>query len=230
MQLVRDSLEGLAVDTAVVREMDRRAIEDFRIPGALLMEHAGAAAALVAREMLPFPDRVVVLTGAGNNAGDGFVLARLLANRAYDVEIVTAVPSEKYSGDAALNFRIVSNMSLPVVPWGPAVLPLLDSASLVVDALLGTGLTGPLRAPLPDIIAAANLATAPVLAIDVPSGLDSDTGEVRTDAVTADTTVTFALPKLGLFRGQGPRLAGKIILADIEMPRSLYPPGKVPHS
>ena len=121
-------------------------------------------------------------------------------------------------------------MHLPISPWSEAVSSSLSNASLIVDALLGTGLDGPLRPPYPEIIGALNASSVPVLAVDIPSGLDSDTGRIATDAVVADRTVTFALPKLGLFRGEGPRCTGLLTLADIELPRAVYPPGKVPPS
>ena len=226
MRLFHENLEALAVDTATVREMDRRTIEDFGVPGSLLMENAGAAAAEVACETAR-PGKVIILAGAGNNAGDGFVVARYLANRGYDVGVIIAVPPEKYTGDALLNFRIINAMGIPAARWTERQC-LRQDAGLLVDALLGTGLKGDLRAPFDEIVTAVNSVDVPVLAVDIPTGLDGDTGRVHGDAVEADVTVTFALPKNGLFEGGGPRYAGRVVLADIEMPRAVYPRGREP--
>jgi len=226
VRLYRQDLDALAVESSVVRAMDRAAIEDFGVPGAVLMENAGAAAAEVAAEMLAPGARVLVAAGAGNNAGDGFVIARHLANRGYGVDVLTAVEGASYSGDAATNFRVIEKMRLPVHTWkGPAPAA-AGGAELIVDALLGTGLKGALRPPYPEMIAFVNSHGARVLAVDIPSGLDGDTGEIHTAVVRAARTVTFALPKKGLFIGEGPLWAGEVILADIGMPRAVYPAGK----
>ncbi|MCD6404278.1 MAG: NAD(P)H-hydrate epimerase [Planctomycetes bacterium] len=228
MRLLRNNIERLAVETALVREMDRRTIEDFGVPGAVLMENAGAAVVEIASQMLGACGAVVILAGAGNNAGDGFVTARHLANRGYRMEVITAAARAKYHGNAALNLNIVEKMGLPLSLWDERSRELIEGTDLVIDALLGTGLSGPLRPPYGEIIDAVNAAAAAVLAVDIPSGLDADTGEIVSAAVTAAKTVTFALPKAGLFRGEGPDRAGEVILADIEIPRSVYPRGKVP--
>ncbi|MHC4714459.1 MAG: NAD(P)H-hydrate epimerase [Planctomycetota bacterium] len=228
MRLISEGLERLAVATSVVREMDRRTIEEFGVPGIVLMENAGAGAVEVALDMLGAGRRVCILAGAGNNAGDGFVVARHLVNRGVDVRVITAVDPVKYKGDALTNFAALQKMEIPVETWCQCLAAGLGEADLLVDALLGTGLSGGLRPPYSAVIAALNDSRKPVLAIDIPSGLDGDTGEVATAAVAATKTATFALPKFGLYRGQGPGLAGEIVLVDIEMPRAVYPEGKVP--
>ena len=224
MRLFRDGLSRLAATPAEVREMDRRAIEEYGMPGAVLMENAGSE---VAFEILGPRRRAVVFAGAGNNAGDGFVIARHLANGGVSVEAVTIVDAERYSGDAALNFAVMRKMALPVHAWTGREEVRLDPDTLIIDALLGTGLSGGLRPPFGDVISRINSSGLDVLAVDVPSGLDGDTGKVVTAAVKASATVTFALPKRGLFAGSGPQHAGEVILADIGMPRAVYPPGKV---
>ncbi len=228
MRLISEGLKRLAVATSVVREMDRRTIEEFGVPGIVLMENAGAGAVEVALGMVVAGRRVCILAGAGNNAGDGFVVARHLVNRGVDARVITAVDPGKYKGDALTNFAALEKTRVPVETWCQCLAAGLGKADLLVDALLGTGLSGGLRPPYPAVIAALNESGKPVLAIDIPSGLDGDTGEVATAAVVATKTVTFALPKIGLYRGQGPDLAGEIVLVDIEMPRAVYPEGKVP--
>jgi len=226
MRFVKGNLERLAVESAAVREMDRRAIEDYGIPGAVLMENAGQAAAEVAAQMASGKGGVLILAGAGNNAGDGFVTARILANRGFDVSVTISVDAGEYKGDAATHFRIIEKMGLPITKWRKDRPPGAREDGLVVDALLGTGLKGDLRPPYPAMIDFANSSGAPVLAVDIPSGLDGDTGQVHTAAVRAAVTVTFALPKKGLFVGRGPEFSGEVILADIGMPKDVYPAGK----
>jgi len=228
MRLITGDLEHLAVETAVMKEMDRRTIEEFGVPGAVLMENAGSCAVEVALGMAAPQARVLILAGAGNNAGDGFVAARHLANRGFTVHVITAVAPEKYKGDAELNFHAISRMGVEIGRWPDDAAARLNDADFVIDALLGTGLSGPLREPFGEIIARLNAARKSVLAVDVPSGLDGDSGEVATAAVEAAGTVTFGLPKTGLFKGEGPRLAGEVVLGDIEMPRAVYPAGKIP--
>lgn len=226
MRFVREGIERLAAPAEVVREMDRRTIEEYGIPGAVLMENAGSAAAQVAAGMLERDMSVLVLAGAGNNAGDGFVIARHLANYGWTVRVNLAVPRAKYRGDAGLYLEVIEKMGLEIEPWRGPEAVVGGGLALLVDALLGTGLKGALRPPFPEIIAFINDSGIPVLAVDIPSGLDADSGEVATAAVNADVTVTFALPKTGLFAGQGPKHTGQVVVADIGMPYSVYPEGK----
>lgn len=229
MRLFRRNIRPLATTSGIVREMDRVTIEEYGLPGIALMENAGAAAAIVAEEMCPPGRPVLVMAGTGNNAGDGFVIARLLANRGRSVDVLAAAPGHLYKGDAAINYRVIAMMGLPVETWEGRC-PAAHNWGLIVDALLGTGLSGNLRPPYPAMIDFLNNSGIPVLAVDIPSGLDSDTGEIHTAAVMGAKTVTFALPKEGLFVGEGPRLAGEVILADIGIPGNLYPAGKgLPH-
>jgi NAD(P)H-hydrate epimerase len=225
MRLLRGELATLAVPSSVVRDMDRRAIGEYGLPGIALMENAGAAIAAVAAEMCPPRSHVLVVAGPGNNGGDGFVVARLLVNCGSRVTVVTSVAPESYEGDAAKNLGILSAMGLRTRLWDERI-GFPPDCSLVIDALLGTGLSGDLRPPYPAIIAAVNSLGVPVLAVDIPSGIDGDTGTVHTIAVKAGKTVTFALPKSGLFAAGGPSHAGEVILADIGIPYSIYPPGK----
>ncbi len=229
MRLVTRGLEALAASSDTVREMDRRTIEEYGLPGIALMENAGSAAAEVAAGMLAPQAGVAVFAGAGNNAGDGFVIARHLAGFGFDIQVILAVPREKYKGDADTNLAVVEKMGLPISQWNGSAPPDISDVSLVVDALLGTGLSGPLRDPFPEVIAFVNAAGRRVLAVDIPSGVDADTGEVSTAAVKAHVTVTFALPKKGLYAGEGRSLAGRVVLADIGMPADVYPEGKALH-
>jgi NAD(P)H-hydrate epimerase len=211
-----------------VRELDRRAIEEFGIPSSILMENAGRACAEAALELVAGRGGgpVLVLCGPGNNGGDGFVVARTLRNRGLEVELVLAAELERLdraSADVALNARLwkalgggIGTASTPAEV--DRVLPRLMESALVVDALFGTGLVRELASPLTDLVLGLNAAERPVLAVDVPSGLDANTGDVLGAAVRATTTVTFVAPKPGFRRGRGPEHCGRVLTAEIGIP------------
>jgi NAD(P)H-hydrate epimerase len=213
-----------------IRELDRIAIQDYGIPGLVLMENAGRACARAAADMLDRLDGpdVVVLCGRGNNSGDGFVIARHLANWGAAVEILLLTPAGevlKGEGEAAVNLRIALNMGIPLhqleEPDRTAqAIRDRGEADLLVDALLGTGLTGEVREPYRSAIEAVNRCSCPVLAVDVPSGLDCDTGRPLGVAVRADRTVTFALSKVGFTEAGADAYTGRVEVAEISIPRA----------
>jgi len=215
---------------AAVRELDRRAIVELGVPSILLMENAGRAAAEEALRMLSGREgTAVVLAGPGNNGGDGLVVARTLENRGRRARVVFVGPHERLtdgSPDFLLNLDLWRRQGGAVaVAVAPAELARLAeelrAAPLVVDALFGTGLTRPLDGPAAAAVGALNQSGAPVLAVDLPSGLDADTGEELPVAVLAEATVTFVAAKPGLYRGAGPRCAGRVVVAEIGIPRFL---------
>jgi NAD(P)H-hydrate epimerase len=223
--------EPLTRDAA--RELDRRAIDDVGVPSLVLMENAGRACADAAIEMLDARPRrtgpTIVLVGPGNNGGDGLVIARTLSNRGRSARVVFAGARENLERGTP-DFR--TNLALwrahggavrvAVSPDEIAALRAeLGEAALVVDALFGTGLVRPLLAPYPALFAAVRASGAPVLAVDLPSGLDADTGAILGAALQADVTVTFVAEKVGLRLGEGPRLAGAVRVAEIGVPRFL---------
>lgn len=221
-------MRGPCLSRDQVRELDRLAIQEVGIPGLILMENAGRACAGAALEMLGGGARkAVCVCGRGNNGGDGFVIARHLANARVDVAILVAAPLEELlsgAGDAATNLEIVLNMGLRVEainPDGVALRRALDSARLVVDALLGTGIAGDVREPIRSWIETINQSGRPVLAVDIPSGLDCDEGVPLGVAVRAGRTVTFVLAKKG-FRASGAAdYTGEVDVAEISIPRML---------
>jgi NAD(P)H-hydrate epimerase len=194
-----------------MRETDRWAIGDQGIPGMELMERAGAA---VAREVAQLrPDGpVAIVCGKGNNGGDGFVIARLLREAGRDVRVLLAGDADGIEGDAAEALRRLGETPEPFSA------DRLAGAALAVDALLGTGSTGAPRGPVAEAIEALAESSAPVVAVDVPSGVDASTGEVAGSAVTADLTVTFHDAKPGLWITPGKDLAGEVVVADIGIP------------
>lgn len=209
-----------------VRNIDRRAIEDYGLPGMVLMENAGRGAAEVLLSLGPI-GRVVLCCGKGNNGGDGFVIARHLHNRGVPVRILLFARPEELAGDAAINYRIVekSDHSLRVMPGNVDAVELareLRPATWVVDALFGTGLTGPVRAPLDGVIESINACrSARVLAVDLPSGLDCDTGRPMGATVRAQHTVTFVAPKQGFTNPEAAAFLGRVHVVDIGVPRAL---------
>lgn len=208
-----------------MRRLDTLAQQRYAIPAVLLMEHAGLA---VAREVLRCrrgPGPVVVMCSHGNNGGDGLVAARLLDNAGVPVRVVLVgkAPTE---GPAAINWTIAKRLGVPTMGWRPPNTSwrpraMLRHASVIVDALLGIGTRGAVREPVASAIRAMNAAGRPIVAVDLPSGLDADSGVIGGVAIRARVTVTCGRLKRGLLVGQGPAHAGRIVVADISLPRSL---------
>lgn len=205
---------------AEVRELDRTAIEERGIPGYELMCRAGTAATDALRRTWPAARHIAVLVGAGNNAGDGYVIARLLAGQGHQVGLWNLADPAKLRGDAARARDKAIAVGLEIRPFQAAALEHVD---VVVDALLGTGLERPVTGAWADAIGAVNDGTAPVLAVDIPSGLQADTGRVMGVAVAATVTVTFIGLKRGLFTGRGPALCGSVHFDDLGVPMDIYP-------
>lgn len=211
-----------------MRNLDRMAEEEIGIPGLVLMENAGRAVADRAEEMLEgCPGRhVVIFAGKGNNGGDGAGAGRWLMNRGARVTLVLAGLVDDLSGSAAdeMQYYLSCNgkvLELPVLE-GPEdireIRGLAREADLIVDALLGTGFSGELRPLYTELCKAINGSGRPVLAVDIPTGVNADDGSADLHAVTADMTVTMALPKQGLYLCPGMELAGEVDVADIGMP------------
>jgi len=210
---------------AQVREVDRRAIEHYHIPGIVLMENAALHAADVAWDIVDRTPAAVVqiLCGGGNNGGDGLAIARHLHNRGCNVKVSLATDPARYRGDALINYQIVSAIDHHNLEIGPAGPDSIDArAALIVDALFGTGLSKPIAGLTRDLIGSLNAAHATVLAIDLPSGLDCDTGQPLGDAcVRATRTVTFVAEKAGFANPASRPYTGPITIADIGCPRQI---------
>lgn len=203
---------------AQVRELDRTAIEHHAIAGATLMNRAGEAAFGVLRRTWPRAGTLLVVAGPGNNGGDGYVVARLARESGLGVKLVFLGDAARLRGDAlAAHDEFVSAGGEPR-PWG-GVLP---GADVIVDALLGTGLERNVEGAFRDVIEAINRHRAPVMAIDIPSGLHSDTGNPLGAAVRADRTVSFIGLKQGLFTGLGKEYCGRVRFSDLSVPPAVY--------
>ena len=202
--------------SADVRAFDQRAIECFGIAGIRLMHRAGRAAFAALRDRWPDARRLAVVCGGGNNGGDGYVVAGLAKDAGFDVQVVAVADPARLRGDALAAYRFAIDRLGPIAPaaedWQP-------DGDVVVDALLGTGASGPLRPPLAAAVERINDAGRPVLALDVPSGIDADTGAWQTaNPVRAELTVTFVAAKLGLVTGPAVDCTGEVLLAPLALP------------
>jgi NAD(P)H-hydrate epimerase len=207
---------------AQVREVDRRAIEAYHVPGIVLMENAARGAVEVAWEMLNrSPADVTVVCGGGNNGGDGLAIARHLHNRGCHVRVDLATDPDRFKGDALINWQIIQAVHDHNLEVGPAAPRLLSGrTSLVIDAIFGTGLSKPIGGRTREII--DSMADCHVLAIDLPSGLDCDTGDPLGDAcVRAERTVTFVAEKAGFANPASRRYTGEVRIADIGCPKQI---------
>lgn len=210
-----------------MQEIDRRATRELGIPSLTLMENAGRGVAdLIASFLHPggvkrgFEKSIVIFCGKGNNGGDGLVAARYLAERGYPVRIILFCDPSELKKDPAVNFQKLSSLNIPIHVDGHYE-NFLEKADLIVDALFGVGLKKALSEPFHSAVVAINNAKKKVISIDVPSGLDADTGRVFNVCVEADMTATLQLPKKGLYEGEGPRYAGTIKIIDIGIPEEL---------
>jgi hydroxyethylthiazole kinase-like uncharacterized protein yjeF len=199
-----------SLTSAQVREVDHLAAERFAIPVSWLMEAAGWQVARRCRE------RAYVVCGRGNNGGDGLAAARHL-HRWGRLAGVACTDPDALSGPAAEQAAALRALGVEI-----ATEPAIGDAPLVVDALLGTGLSRPAEGRIAEWIEAVNAERRPVLAVDVPSGLDADSGRAPGACVRATLTVTLALPKPGLLAGDGPAVAGDVWIADIGVPLEAY--------
>lgn len=208
-----------------VRAIDRRAIDEYGVPGVILMENAGRGAVELLCS-LGVRGPVTICCGKGNNGGDGFVMARHLDNRGVAVRVLLFARPEELTGDAAINYAIIarSKLAIDVRGEGPdteALTRELAGSEWIVDALFGTGLSGPVRPPFDRIIAAINAAGARVFAVDIPSGLDCDTGQPLGATVKAEHTATFVAMKKGFAEPAARAWLGQVHVIDIGAPRAL---------
>ena len=202
------------------------------------MENAGAGAARLilgqAREGLKTLPPYHVYCGPGNNGGDGFVVARHLSNHGQPVELTVIAPRRSKDGllyepgsDAAVNFAIVRRMGLDIQTIdasrkAPRTPPRVPGQGTIVDALFGTGLSRPIGAPYRDLLEALAASSCPVVALDTPSGLDAESGEILGVCLSAALTITFAARKTGFDAKSGPRVCGAIEIVDIGIPREIW--------
>ena len=213
------------VKASEMQEMDRLTIEGIGIPGVVLMENAARGAGRVfLAHFAPLPNsRVLILCGRGNNGGDGYVMARVLSEAGLKVTVLVLAEFHKIAGDALVNLEILRRMGLDILEvtseqqWKKQR-RLLKDCDFLIDGLLGTGLNSPVRGLYGRVIEELNRANKPLTAIDIPSGLNADTGQVMGVAVQADLTVTFGFPKVGQLVFPGAGLVGRLVRTDIGIP------------
>jgi NAD(P)H-hydrate epimerase len=207
-----------------VRRVDRWAIEALGLPGLVLMENAGRQVADAVCGLLGARrgGRVALVAGAGNNGGDGFVAARHLGLRGRDCVTFLIAEPEKVAGDARANLQALWNLQSDVRVVGPGEVPALAGRlwefDVVVDALGGTGIRGALQGQIAAAVVAVNTAARPVVAVDIPTGLDCDTGQASGPAIKAVVTVTFVAAKKGFAVPGAAEYTGRVVVADIGVP------------
>jgi NAD(P)H-hydrate epimerase len=214
---------------AEVREYDRLAIEEFGVPGVVLMENAGRGVAELLHRLGTQRRPAAICCGKGNNGGDGFVIARHLALLGTDSVVYLFHRPEELTGDAAINCRVLQRFHLPLrVVTGDALdrelrrpEDLFGAPSWIVDCLFGTGLQGPVRPPFDRVIEAVDAHPSPVLAVDIPSGLDCDTGQPLGPTIEADHTATFVAWKKGFLEPAARPYLGEVHVVDVGVPRPL---------
>jgi len=204
---------GQIISSDDARRLDKIAVEKFSIPSIVLMENAGKNTAEIILKKF-HPRQVAIFCGGGNNGGDGFVIARHLFNHGVKVKVFTAQKISKYTGDALINLNIIQKIKIPITYLSSKKIK-IPKVDLIVDALLGTGTKGKIREPYKKIIRKINSAKIPVVSVDIPSGIDADTGKKQGIAVKSNLTVTMVAIKKGLLTNDGKKCAGKIIVADI---------------
>lgn len=213
------------VNQNVMNLLDRYTMEHFGLPGVVLMENAGSSVATEIIYSYPKDDTyILVIAGGGNNGGDGFVIARRLIDYGYKVNLCLVVNEEKLKGDAKTHFTVYKNRNLPYFSFIEKGMnyfqSILEKSTVIIDALLGTGVKGEVRSPYLEIIEKINNSNKDIISVDIPSGVNASTGEVANMAVKATKTITFAMPKLGFFIGQGPQYIGQWKVKDISVPEA----------
>ncbi|MHC4268422.1 MAG: NAD(P)H-hydrate epimerase [Planctomycetota bacterium] len=219
----------IALSRDETREIDRKTIEEYGIPGIILMENAGRNVVEEILKMLPDPNKskVAIFCGKGNNGGDGFVIARHLYNKSVDISVylTTKISNVLTDGDASKNLKILLDMNIEIKELQEGdidgIEKELHGCNLIVDAIFGTGLNGEIREPVRSLIVKINESNIPVVSVDIPSGLDCDEGTILGIAVKAAKTVTFVAAKTGFFKESGKEHTGGLLVSDISVPKEL---------
>ena len=205
-----------------MRRIDTKTIEEYGISGLVLMERAGLAVALKIKEFFG-QRKIIVLSGNGNNGGDGLVVARILHNEGWEVRVFLTSGPEAFKGDALTQYEVAVKCGVAIQPADELIAHHADilSDSVIVDAILGTGLSKHITGMLSRVIGLINSSKKPVISVDIPSGISSDNGQVMGEAVRAQYTVTFGLPKRGHFLYPGAEFSGQLFIEDIGFPEDM---------
>ena len=213
------------VTVAQIQKLDRKAIKGYGIPSLILMENAGAAVSREAIKMVGSNRAPIdIFCGTGNNGGDGFVAARYLLNAGFNVNAFIVGESKRLKSDTAVNYKILVKSGKAVKKISrltPVITEQIFRSSLCIDALFGVGLNRNIESPISEVIDAINRYSRKILAVDIPSGLDGTNGKIHGICIRADRTVTMTFPKKGFYRNAGPKNCGRVVVADIGIPRRL---------
>ena len=221
------------VTSQQMREIDRKAIEENNLSGLALMENAGLRIFQNLKNIYPNLKlkKIIIFSGSGNNGGDGFVVARHLYDYGVKAKVFFLAPFNKIKGEAGENLNIIDRMGVELIELEAEKLEeiggTIQNSDLIIDAILGTGLQGKLTGLKAKIIDLINVAGKEVVAIDVPSGLNADTGKIEGSCIKATHTITLALPKIGLLLFPGASYAGKVTVGDIGIPSYLLKNNKI---
>ncbi|MFZ5828716.1 MAG: NAD(P)H-hydrate epimerase [Planctomycetota bacterium] len=224
-------MQSYVLNRQQTRYVDRLAIEQYGISGVVLMENAGRGIVDGMERVSLLPDAtrssapcpVLIACGKGNNAGDGFVIARHLILRGYAAQVAVWAEPDELQGDAGINFCAIRQLGVPLVMMGnrhdaDRLAASLENAAVVVDALLGTGARGEPRPPFGEVIRQVNDSKLPIVAVDLPSGLDCDTGEPASATIRAGHTFTLLALKPGLIAPSASGYVGQLHVCDIGVP------------
>lgn len=215
----------IAVRSHEMKNIDKYAIEQLGIPGIVLMENAAKSfvEAIIKDERI-FHDSITIVCGTGNNGGDGFAIARMLKQRNITVNVVVIGKIDHIKGDAAINYDLLKQLDIKVVNLTneseKEQLNILDT-SIIIDAIFGTGCLRPLEGIYEKVVRHINHNNAKVYSVDVPTGVNSDNGKIMNVAINAHKTITFCLPKVGLFLYPGALLTGEVLVTDIGIPEKV---------
>jgi NAD(P)H-hydrate epimerase len=217
-----------SISSKKAKNIDLKAQQKYGISGLILMENAGLKAAQLAEELIKRKKEVLILCGKGNNAGDGFVCSRHLINKGFDVRVYLLCSSSLLKGNALINYNILKKLSCKINVFnsiGQQALKKLkrdiSKSSLIIDAIFGIGFKGRLPEELIELFNMVNCLNKKILALDVPSGLNADSGKTNPVGLKADYTITFGLAKNGFYKNDGPKNCGKIIIDSITFPKPL---------
>lgn len=207
-----------------MKHIDEIAINEYKIPGMILMENAALHVVKAAKKILKEYNlkKVVVIAGKGNNGGDAFAIARHLMEH-FDVTVISLAKPDEVTHDSAVFLNILDNLDANIIYCTKAdlvkdIITIMESSDLIIDGIFGTGIHGDITGLYASVICAINESRKKVISVDIPSGINGETGQVCNVAVKADKTVTFSLPKVGLFQYPGREYAGDIVIADISIP------------
>jgi len=208
------------VTVSEMKELDRRAIEELGIPSIILMENAGRGVSDVAIDMLKGASgkKVAIFCGTGNNGGDGFVAARYLLGQGIELSVYIVGAKSSIKNDPLINLNKLGKMGVKIDEISS---PIKIDVDVIIDAIFGIGLKGEVKGEVKDIIVDLNRSDISIISIDVPSGLDADTGKILGEAIRAKKTVTMQFAKKGFYIEKGPEYTGEVITVDIGMPKQL---------